>query len=155
MNDGFVRIGLGAQYVYQDSKLLEPVVCIEEPVLTGLGPFGLSRMNLRLNFWPIPARKESNVPKLKSSWGLTVLLYIYILCLRENKKWTQKIKIMNEVYISFFFVGFVHFWYRLASNEDLCCNFQRIPAFCRKLQISFFFVSSCIGRLQLHMSYPK
>ena len=154
MNDGFVRIGLGAQYVYQNSKLLEPVVYIEEPVLTGLGMLGLSRKNLRLNFWPIPARKESNVPKLKSSWGLTVLLYKYCVYVRTRNE-HKKLKIMTEVYISFFFVGFVHFWYRLASNEDLCCNFQRIPAFCRKFRISFFFVSSCIGRLQLHMSCPK
>ena len=74
---------------------------------------------------------------------------------KKERTHTKKLKIMTEVYISFFFVGFVHFWCRLASNVDLYCNFQWILVFCQQFRISFFFVSSCIGHLQLHMSCPK
>ena len=55
-----------SQYIYYDSKLLEPVGYFTEPVLTGLWYVRQSRDFLR-SVWAeqhaVPARKESNVPK--------------------------------------------------------------------------------------------
>ena len=39
------------------------------------GPFGLSNRHLLYTLVPRPATKESNVPKLKGSYELTVLIY--------------------------------------------------------------------------------
>ena len=40
------------------------------------GPFGQNKMHQTLDFCNRPARKELNVPKLKSSYELTILIYI-------------------------------------------------------------------------------
>ena len=40
-------------------------------------PFGAEQNALDTQFLPRPARKESNVPKLKSRYMLTVLIYMY------------------------------------------------------------------------------
>ena len=42
------------------------------------GPFGQSNMDSTLDFFPRPARKEMNVPLLKRSLEITVLIYIVV-----------------------------------------------------------------------------
>ena len=44
------------------------------------GPFGQSNMHSTLDFCPIPARREVNVPLHKRSKELTVLIHILWLC---------------------------------------------------------------------------
>ena len=51
------------QYIYLVSKLLAPVVCFAELVLTGLLAVWAKQLDCTLDFKP--ARNESNVPKLK------------------------------------------------------------------------------------------
>ena len=49
-------------YIYQDSKLLVPVVYFAEPVKNRVGaPFGPSNMHSTLDFCPKTAKKETNV----------------------------------------------------------------------------------------------
>ena len=54
--------------IYLDSKLFAPVVCFADlQFKLVFGPFGQSNMHCTLDFCPDKARKESDVPKLKSS----------------------------------------------------------------------------------------
>ena len=49
-------MGKNPQYIYQDSKLLVPVVCLDELVLTGLWAVWAEQFQ----FLHRPTRKESN-----------------------------------------------------------------------------------------------
>ena len=53
--------------IYLDSKLLAPVVCFADQVQTSFWAILAEQHALYTRFLPRPARKESNVPKLKSS----------------------------------------------------------------------------------------
>ena len=57
------------------SKLLAPDVCFVELVLTGLWTVWAEQHGQYNRILPIPAKKESNVPKLKSSKALLSNLY--------------------------------------------------------------------------------
>ena len=61
-------VSTARQLIYQDSKLLVPVVCFAELVLTSLWAIWAEQHMPRmpLNFCSETARKEQNVPKQKS-----------------------------------------------------------------------------------------
>ena len=56
-----ITIGLDSQYIYWDSKLLALVVCFAELVKNGLRAIWAD-LQSNTQFFPRPARKESNVP---------------------------------------------------------------------------------------------
>ena len=63
-----------SKYKYQDSKLLAPVVYFVEPVKTSLWTVRAEHMHSTLDFCPKPTRKKTNIPLLKSSKELNVLI---------------------------------------------------------------------------------
>ena len=56
-----------SQYIYSDSKLLVPVFCFAELVETGLWAVWAEQYTAYIWLLPIQAKKESNLPKLKST----------------------------------------------------------------------------------------
>ena len=65
------------EHIHYDSKLLVPVVCFAELVWNWfIWRLGRVANALYTQILPRPARKELNVLKLKSSWGLTVLILL-------------------------------------------------------------------------------
>ena len=63
-----------SKYKYQDSKLLAPVVYFAEPVKTSLRTVQAEHIHSTLDFCPKPTRKKTNIPQLKSSIELIVLI---------------------------------------------------------------------------------
>ena len=69
-----VKDAAKSKYNYQDSKLLAPVVYFAEPVKTSLWTVRDEHMHSTLDFCPKPTRKKTNIPQLKSSKELIVLI---------------------------------------------------------------------------------
>ena len=69
-----VTVCLHSQYIYSDNKLLEPVFMLCCTMSTGLWVVWAKQH--APNTWCLsrPTRRESNLPKLKISQGLTVLI---------------------------------------------------------------------------------
>ena len=53
------------QYIYEDSKLLAPVVCFAELISTGLWAFWAEHHALQIQFLPRLARKEIECTRTK------------------------------------------------------------------------------------------
>ena len=81
-----------------------PVVCFAELVLTGLWAVLVEPYAPYTWFLPKWAKKESNVPKVKNSLGLTVLIYTVE---RRWCFWAQKIFLSCDVMLPFYLTGFL------------------------------------------------
>ena len=84
------------------------------------GQFGQSNSYHTFNFCPRSVRKDSNVPLLKISQELTVLIYITILCT------LSRIALLFLFATEFFFLFLKSWSHFLSIPQKECLIFQRI-----------------------------
>ena len=119
------------------AQLVYVTMAILDPIQIGFIRLHYSRSLCTVRFLPRPARKESNVPKLKSRKGLTVL--IYILCSLLPCLVRSLLNISMKTYCRDVTVG--KFMVRpLQCHSDLKCPITFVNSKMVKFQILNFFL---------------